>query len=78
MPDKGRFFGELARALKPGGRLLVAEPVVHVGAKLFENELDVAAGAGLWLKRVWAARLAAALAIATLFVFAASKCSTRT
>lgn len=31
----------------------------------------VAAGAGLWLKRVWAARLAAALAIATLFVFAA-------
>jgi hypothetical protein len=31
----------------------------------------VAAGAGLWLNRVWAARLAAALAIATLSVFAA-------
>jgi hypothetical protein len=31
----------------------------------------VAAGVGLWLKRVWAARLAAALAIATLLVFGA-------
>lgn len=31
----------------------------------------VVAGAGLWLQRLWAARLAAAIAAATLMVFAA-------
>jgi hypothetical protein len=31
----------------------------------------VVAGAGLWLQRLWAARLAAAIAAATLLVFAA-------
>lgn len=46
MPDAGAFFGEAARALKPGGALLLAEPTGHVGAAAFDAELQAAAAAG--------------------------------
>lgn len=46
MPDAGAFFAEVARALKPGGALLVAEPAGHVGAAAFEAELRAAAASG--------------------------------
>jgi ubiquinone/menaquinone biosynthesis C-methylase UbiE len=45
LPDPGRFFGEVARALKDGGRLLVAEPNGHVTAAEFEVTLGLAQGA---------------------------------
>jgi ubiquinone/menaquinone biosynthesis C-methylase UbiE len=47
LPAGNRFFAEVAAALKPGGRLLLAEPAGHVKAPMFEFELQAAAQAGL-------------------------------
>jgi ubiquinone/menaquinone biosynthesis C-methylase UbiE len=47
LPDIGSFFAEIAQALKPGACALLAEPAGHVNAAHFEEELKVAARAGL-------------------------------
>jgi SAM-dependent methyltransferase len=47
IPDAGCFFREIAATLRPGGRLLLAEPFGHVKAPDFEKELQEAAAAGL-------------------------------
>ncbi len=47
VPDADRFFRESAAMLKPGGLMLVAEPKVHVTRKKFEQEIAIAAAAGL-------------------------------
>ncbi|HEX9052660.1 MAG TPA: methyltransferase domain-containing protein [Anaeromyxobacter sp.] len=47
LPDAGRFFAEVRRALAPGGKVLVAEPSGHVSAEAFEASLSAAARAGL-------------------------------
>ena len=47
MPDAARFFRQVAAALKPGAHLLLAEPAGHVKSAEFEEELALAAGAGL-------------------------------
>jgi SAM-dependent methyltransferase len=47
LPATGFFFAEIARALKPHARLLLAEPAGHVKPAEFELELKVAATAGL-------------------------------
>jgi ubiquinone/menaquinone biosynthesis C-methylase UbiE len=44
--DKGRFFAEVASALKGGGRLLIVEPMFHVGAAEYEKTIEVAEAAG--------------------------------
>ena len=49
MPSAVSFFTEAGRTLKPGGRLLLAEPSGHVRAPRFEAELAAAAEAGLQL-----------------------------
>jgi ubiquinone/menaquinone biosynthesis C-methylase UbiE len=46
LPDAGRFFAEARRALRPGGRLLLAEPAGHVSAQAFEATLQAAERAG--------------------------------
>ncbi len=46
-PSSGRFFSEVARAMKPGATLLLAEPSGHVKKDVFEAELQDAAAAGL-------------------------------
>ncbi|MCK4548690.1 MAG: class I SAM-dependent methyltransferase [Candidatus Krumholzibacteria bacterium] len=46
VPDAGRFFGEVRRALRPGGRCLVIEPVDHVSEEDFEATLETARGVG--------------------------------
>ena len=47
MPSHRAFFQEAAQAMKPGARLLLAEPAGHVKPALFEAELASAAEAGL-------------------------------
>jgi len=47
VPDQGRFFAEVAAALKPGGRALMAEPRGHVSEELFAKLLRLAAESGL-------------------------------
>jgi ubiquinone/menaquinone biosynthesis C-methylase UbiE len=50
IPSPAAFFHEAARALKPGGRLLLAEPAGHVSRDNYEAELAAAAQAGLHLR----------------------------
>jgi SAM-dependent methyltransferase len=50
VPDAARLFAEAASALRPGGRLLLAEPAGHVSEEEFAATLAAAAGAGLRLE----------------------------
>lgn len=47
VPDQERMILELYGALKPGGRLLFAEPIVHVSKKMYDSELVKMKAAGL-------------------------------
>jgi ubiquinone/menaquinone biosynthesis C-methylase UbiE len=47
MPSAQTFFNQAAAALKPGARLLFAEPAGHVTPEFFARELDAARKAGL-------------------------------
>lgn len=47
VPDTRALLDQLHRALRPGGRLLVTEPVVHVSRSMFSATLEEAARAGL-------------------------------
>jgi ubiquinone/menaquinone biosynthesis C-methylase UbiE len=49
VPDRPRFLGELAGLLRPGGRLLVAEPILHVSRREVERTFELARAAGLEL-----------------------------
>lgn len=51
MPEPSRAIGDLARALRPGGRLLVLEPRGHCPAALFDAEAGWAEAAGLERER---------------------------
>lgn len=44
--DVPRFFGQVAAALKPGGRMLYVEPRIHVTQKRFEEIVGHAKAAG--------------------------------
>ncbi|MBU2227621.1 MAG: class I SAM-dependent methyltransferase [Proteobacteria bacterium] len=46
VPDKSRFFREIAALLKPGGRMLLAEPKFHVAKKSFTRTLAACGEAG--------------------------------
>jgi SAM-dependent methyltransferase len=46
VPDAPLFFAGVARVLKGGARLLLAEPAGHVSAERFDETLGVAARAG--------------------------------
>lgn len=46
VPDRKRFFSQLAGILKPDGRLLVAEPRMHVKSQHFAAILDDARAVG--------------------------------
>jgi ubiquinone/menaquinone biosynthesis C-methylase UbiE len=47
LPSAATFFAEAARAMKPGARLLLAEPAGHVTQDALAKELALAAEAGL-------------------------------
>ena len=46
MPDQALLFSELFHALKPGGRVLLAEPAHHVSGEYFARTLEIARAAG--------------------------------
>ena len=47
MPSAATFFAEAGRAMKPGAKLLLAEPAGYIGQKEFDSELAFAAQNGL-------------------------------
>jgi ubiquinone/menaquinone biosynthesis C-methylase UbiE len=47
VPNQSALFADIARAMKPGGKLLVVEPAGHVGADAFAETLRMAADQGL-------------------------------
>jgi ubiquinone/menaquinone biosynthesis C-methylase UbiE len=49
VPDIGRLLGEIRRCLRPGGALLLVEPIGHVTAADFQGILLLAEEAGLTL-----------------------------
>lgn len=64
LPDAGVFFKEMRAALKPGGRLLLAEPRIEVGLGRFEETIRIAAGTGFVRRegpKVWGGRAAVLL-----------------
>jgi ubiquinone/menaquinone biosynthesis C-methylase UbiE len=46
VPDKERLLGEVYACLKPGSKLLLAEPPIHVSRKTFAEETAAAEGVG--------------------------------
>jgi ubiquinone/menaquinone biosynthesis C-methylase UbiE len=46
VPDQRRLLGEIHGCLKPGGRLLLAEPPIHVTRKKFAGEVAIAEQSG--------------------------------
>ena len=47
LPDQENFFKQLKTGLATDGKILVAEPKMHVTAKAFERTLDIAQSCGL-------------------------------
>ena len=45
-PNQRRLLGEMHACLKPGGKLLVAEPKLHVSGKAFAETAAVAKDLG--------------------------------
>mgnify|MGYP000064841931 CR=1 FL=1 len=48
-PDAGNFFSQLRACLRPSGKILVAEPRMHVSKTTFENTMNAAEAVGLQL-----------------------------
>jgi SAM-dependent methyltransferase len=47
VPDQQRLLAEIKACLKPGGKLLVAEPKIHVPGTAFALEVETAEEVGL-------------------------------
>jgi tRNA A58 N-methylase Trm61 len=47
VPDQLRMFEELKSALKPGGRIWIVEPKIHVSGKSFKKMISILESAGL-------------------------------
>ena len=48
-PDAGRFLSQILPLLKPGGKLLVVEPIIHVSQAAYERTIQAALAAGFRL-----------------------------
>lgn len=46
MPDADHAFGEIRACLKPEGKLLFAEPAMHIRRRRYERTVEAAIGAG--------------------------------
>jgi len=49
VPDQSRLLGEIHHCLKPSGKLLLAEPPIHVSGRKFAKEVTVAEEVGFRL-----------------------------
>ncbi|NPU84616.1 MAG: class I SAM-dependent methyltransferase [Syntrophaceae bacterium] len=49
VPDQQAFLSDLKACLRSGGRMLIAEPRLHVSAKRFQSTLDTSERVGLTL-----------------------------
>ena len=49
VPDQRAFLSDLGACLRPGGRMLIVEPHLHVRAEKFRSTLDAAEQVGLRL-----------------------------
>ena len=61
LPDQQSFFQEISTLLKPGGRMLIVEPPLHVSKDAFDTTLQNARNAGLSplaTPRVWLSKTA--------------------
>lgn len=47
VPDQQRFFEEMKSLLNPGGKILVAEPIIHVTGRYFVAMISRLESAGL-------------------------------
>ena len=47
VPDQDKLFKELKSILKPGGKIFIVEPKIHVSKKSFENMIDRVKSLGL-------------------------------
>lgn len=61
--DLRRFFGEILEALKPGGLLLLVEPLAHVPRRRFEEIVASAVAAGFDPRETGAIRLSRAVVL---------------
>jgi ubiquinone/menaquinone biosynthesis C-methylase UbiE len=50
VPNKLVFFKEIKSLLKPSGKFLLSEPVLHVNHAMYENTVETAESVGLVLK----------------------------
>jgi ubiquinone/menaquinone biosynthesis C-methylase UbiE len=50
VPNRLAFFGQIKSLLKPSGKFLLAEPVLHVNQAMFEKTVKTAGSVGLVLK----------------------------
>jgi ubiquinone/menaquinone biosynthesis C-methylase UbiE len=59
VPDKQRLFEEMKSVLKPGGRIWIIEPKIHVTEKSFKKMIELLVLAGLEIlekPRIWLSR----------------------
>ena len=62
VPDARRLLAEIHTCLKPGGRLLIAEPRFHVSGWVFAETIAAAKDVGLrWVEEPWVRHSRAAL-----------------
>lgn len=61
--DLRRFFGEVLEAMKPGGLLLLVEPLRHVGPRRYEEIVAAAVSAGFEAGEAVAVRLSRAVVL---------------
>ncbi len=65
VPDQLKLFSELRSLLKPGGRLLIAEPKIHVTSKSFNSMLGKAMQEGFKLVETPAISISRAVVLTT-------------
>ncbi len=59
-PDPQAFLRQVHDLLRPGGKLLLVEPIIHVGQAAYDRTIQAALGAGFSMRRTAPVRLSRA------------------